>query len=213
MSGVMDRVAALTGVQDQASAENITRAVSSTLCEELSLQDRTWFTHLLPSALVEPATSPSRAPAESAMRFYARVAEREDVELGFAIEHAQCVCRALAETLREDELHHLASRLAPEIAALLSVTEPAAPELIRDRPRPTRHTLAEGSPGSRRPLSEAAPERAQGESVARSDNPHGDTKLSSTAGTTQEREAETLAQNQDAHEADTLAGYRPARGA
>jgi hypothetical protein len=57
----------------------------------------------------------------------------------------------------------------------------------------THHTLAEASASSSRPLYAAQPQRAQSESVARSDNPHGETKLSSARGLTQEREDETLA--------------------
>jgi hypothetical protein len=55
------------------------------------------------------------------------------------------------------------------------------------------HTLAEGRPGSRRPLAEARPPAGQADSVARTDNPHGDTKLSSARGLTQEREKESIA--------------------
>jgi hypothetical protein len=56
-----------------------------------------------------------------------------------------------------------------------------------------RRTLSEGKPGSRHPLSEARLDRAQSNSVARADEPHADTKLSSARGLTQERLHETLA--------------------
>ncbi|MBX3231426.1 MAG: hypothetical protein KIT84_10810 [Labilithrix sp.] len=56
------------------------------------------------------------------------------------------------------------------------------------------HTLATGRPGSRHPISEARHAGAHAESVVRSDNPHGDMKLSSARGTTQEREHEDLAE-------------------
>jgi hypothetical protein len=55
-------------------------------------------------------------------------------------------------------------------------------------------TLATGRPGSRHPVSEAHEDRAHTESIARSDDPHGDTKLSSSRGLTQERLRETLAE-------------------
>ncbi|HVK68207.1 MAG TPA: DUF2267 domain-containing protein, partial [Polyangium sp.] len=57
-------------------------------------------------------------------------------------------------------------------------------------------TLATGRAGSQTPLSEARPERAHGESVVRAENPHGETKLSSSRGLTQEREQETLAEGE-----------------
>ena len=43
-------------------------------------------------------------------------------------------------------------------------------------------------------MSEARPETAHAESVARSDDPHADTRLSSSQGMTQERRGETLAE-------------------
>lgn len=66
--------------------------------------------------------------------------------------------------------------------------------LADGRPGGTR-PLSEARPGSRHPVSEAAPKDAQQHSVAE-DNPHGDTKLSSTDGLTQEREHETLAEGE-----------------
>lgn len=60
--------------------------------------------------------------------------------------------------------------------------------------KPQGHTLADGKPGSRHPLSEANPSHGQSHSVAESANPHADTKLSSSKGTTQEREKEDLAE-------------------
>lgn len=63
-----------------------------------------------------------------------------------------------------------------------------------------KNTLASGKPGSKHPLSGAKPDRAQSNSVARSRNPHEETKLSSTKGTTQEREKEDLAEGKDPSE-------------
>jgi hypothetical protein len=78
------------------------------------------------------------------------------------------------------------------MSALLTPREPAG-EFEYVHLEPGRGTLAEGRPGSHHPLSEARPERAHSHSVVRADNPHGDTKLSSAVGFTQEREQETLA--------------------
>jgi hypothetical protein len=60
------------------------------------------------------------------------------------------------------------------------------------------HTLATGRPGSRHPLSEAAPSAGQSDSVVANGNPHGDRKLSSAP---------------DTAVADTLADGRPGSGA
>ncbi len=99
-----------------------------------------------------------------------------------------------------DILTRIAAYKRQEIEAAKERTDP---DQMEDRafavPKPrgfmaaSRGTLAEGRPGSAHPLSEARPERAQSQSVARADNPHGDTKLSSATGLTQEREGETLA--------------------
>lgn len=134
-----------------------------------------------------------RAPLDTE-GFYRRVQRHESVRAGRAREHAQIVCRALAERLSPERIQLLLNHL-PWLAPLLELDEaapsPPAPEILKPR-EPTR-TLATGSPGSRTPLSTERADRAQSQSVARSDDPHGDTKLSSTSGMTQEREHETLA--------------------
>jgi hypothetical protein len=82
----------------------------------------------------------------------------------------------------------------PELAAQL---EPGAvPDAPEHEPVSLahRHDIASGRPGSTRPLSAANPRVLEHRhSVARNGDPHGDTKLSSARGLTQEREGETLA--------------------
>jgi uncharacterized protein (DUF2267 family) len=193
------RVQQLTGIDDVDAARRIGRAVCAVLLEQLSAPDRAWLSRALPPAFVTAAGSAEARPLrdDSLQDFYERVAAREGAPPGLAREHAQSVCRSLAELLHDEDLRRLARRLSDEVAALLlpSGTAPK-PATARERPRARRErrTLAEGRPGSSKPLSEARPQRVHGDSVAHSDNPHGDTKLSSSAGTTQEREAETLAQ-------------------
>jgi uncharacterized protein (DUF2267 family) len=119
----------------------------------------------------------------------ARVAAVEDVRMGQAIEHAASVMRAFADLLPGELLERLRRALPAETAALL---EPTAPEAAEHPMHHHRDTLAEGRPGSRHPLSEAGPARGQADSVVESANPHGDTKLSSSRGLTQEREQESL---------------------
>lgn len=99
---------------------------------------------------------------------YELVSERERVSPGFAREHAQVVCQAVADELDAATLAGLREALPGGIAALFTPRPPSpAP------PRPVRHharrrgTLSEGRPGSSRPLSEAGSDR------------HPDTKLSS----------------------------------
>jgi hypothetical protein len=54
-------------------------------------------------------------------------------------------------------------------------------------------TLAEGRPGSRRPVAQARPERAHSESLVSSADPYAASRLSSTEGLSPERRGRTLA--------------------
>jgi hypothetical protein len=94
--------------------------------------------------------------------------------------------------VRADVLAAIRRDLPPDVAELLVEVEPHAspPAAHHDV---GKRTLAEGRAGHSRPLYAARPDNAQTESVASSANPHGDTKLSSAHGLTQEREAESLA--------------------
>jgi uncharacterized protein (DUF2267 family) len=132
---------------------------------------------------------------------YRRVHRREGVHIGFAAEHAQAVFQVLAEEIDGEILARLRRHLPADYAALL---EPRPPHSTAGEPPPTERrahgtppgegsTLADGRLGSRHPLSEARPQDAHQESVARSDNPHGETKISSSHGLTQERRDDTLA--------------------
>jgi uncharacterized protein (DUF2267 family) len=146
----------------------------------------------LPDRLAEALRGPVHGQDFDLAEFHARVARREEVRSGFAAEHTGVVCQVLAESLSPATLRRLRDALPEAMGALFTPREPAEPfEYVHLDP--SRRTLAEGRPGSRHPLSEAHPERAHSHSVARAANPHEDTKLSSSAGLTQEREHETLA--------------------
>jgi uncharacterized protein (DUF2267 family) len=116
-----------------------------------------------------------------------RVAQRTGLSRGAALEWMFAVGRTVAESVRDDVLALIRRDLPGDLAALLEAVEPyQAPQGVhRD---PLKRTLAEAGP-----LSDARPESAQSQSVVRSDNPHGDTKLSSTQGIAQEREGRTIA--------------------
>lgn len=141
--------------------------------------------------------------------FYRLVAFHGQRRLSIGAEHAQIVCRALGSVLSRTALQRLAQQvplLAREFEAAPDLQVIQCAEHLRSAAAP-EHTLAAGRPGSSRPLSEARPnpdetlsggraEKAHAHSVARSDDPHGDTKLSSARGLTQEREGESLARSQ-----------------
>jgi uncharacterized protein (DUF2267 family) len=125
---------------------------------------------------------------------FLEISLREKVTLARAVEHAEIVCRALGEVLSptsHDRLRHA----LPEIAKLFEPhVEGSAPARPRRSPADAPNDLAEGRPGGGRPLSSANPaELAHRHSIARSDDPHAETKLSSACGLTQEREDRSLA--------------------
>lgn len=116
-----------------------------------------------------------------------------DVERGPvpARERVQVVCAALGELLPNEALDRLNRALPAEVAHLFAVRRPEG--IPRSRRPPAGHSLASARPGSRHPVSESAPPGAQHDSVAVA-NPHGDSKISSSSGTTQERLHESLAE-------------------
>lgn len=141
--------------------------------------------------------------------FYRLVSFHEGRRLAIAMEHAQLVCRALHDAV-SDATRQLLVKHLPELAPLwsrLEIPDENSPiERARSEPTP-EHTLASGKPGSSHPLSaarptsshplsESRPETAHIHSVVRADNPHEDTKLSSSPGLTQERESESLSRSQ-----------------
>jgi uncharacterized protein (DUF2267 family) len=109
--------------------------------------------------------------------------------VGRARELIASVCRVLAEQLSIEAIAAIRRALPPDLAAL--VVSPAL-EHHEISAEPAATTLATGRPGSRHPISDSARSARQPESIT-SDNPHADTKLSSSSGTTQERHHETLA--------------------
>jgi hypothetical protein len=121
------------------------------------------------------------------------VRARLGVSAGFAREHTQAVCASFGELLSAEITQVLESDLPPPIAELLRPREEGEPPPHRIARAAAHHTLATGRSGSAHPLSESAPPGAQAHSVAREKNPHGETKISSASGLTQERLDESLA--------------------
>lgn len=136
-----------------------------------------------------------------------RLAALEGVGRGLALELASVVCGVLTEALPHDRLIFLRSRVADDLAALFvrrhqddAELEPP-PERPRVEPPTPPHTLADGRPGSRHPLSEGRATRAQPGSVA-ADGPdmHGGRRLSTARGTAQEQLHRTLAEGKPGSE-------------
>jgi len=169
------------------------RAALSALGGRLSFRAAEALAEDLPDELRDAVRAAEHGQEFGAGELYARVAEGERIRVGIAVEHAAAVLETVSEAISEGTLHRLAQELPEQISRLLA-PHPSieGPERVHVDHR--RRTLAEGRPGGCHPLSEGRLDRAQSESVARSENPHGDTKLSSGRGLTQERESETLAE-------------------
>ncbi len=179
------RVAELSGLSDPVLAERALRAVLRALRGVLVTDEAAALAAELPVAWRVVLEEESGSPALDPEVFFTRVGRFAGADPAAARELAQVVCRALADSLSPDLRERLMRHLGEPLAALFAPVSPTHPP-----PRPPRaealprepHTLATGRPGSHHPLAESHPEPAHTHSVARSDDPHGDTKLSGARG-------------------------------
>jgi uncharacterized protein (DUF2267 family) len=178
----------------------------SALRDVLSQEETDWLSQTLGPGLSAPLRRPRRPRAASLDSFYRRVRLYAGVRPGVAREQAGVVCRVLTRHLSHDSVQRLKKDL-PELAGLFERPDPETlalgPEVLRSEPG-SDHTLAGGRPGSSRPLADARPlsrppsgdaesNHAQAHSIARSTEPHADSKLSSAHGLRQEQAQRSLA--------------------
>jgi uncharacterized protein (DUF2267 family) len=189
---LLSQVAERAGLAGLEEAAQTVRTVLAIICERLSWPVIQTLAEELPVSLSTGLRSGGPRQELDLAELQGRVARSENVRPGFAVEHTGVVCQVVAEALSPGTLYQLRAALPEAIGALFAPREPVE-HFEHVHLDPNHHTLAEGRPGSRHPLSESRPERAHAHSVAQADNPHGDTKLSSATGLTQEREQETLA--------------------
>jgi uncharacterized protein (DUF2267 family) len=143
-------------------------------------------------------------------RRHARTAGDTARPPGRAREQTQIALHALGEALGPDARGRLVRSMPHEIGQDLWPPEEGAPAPHGAVPGGAPlDTLAAGRPGSKHPVASSRPSQAQSHSVVREKNPHGETKLSSARGLTQERFSESLAEGRppsparkigDAHE-------------
>ena len=129
---------------------------------------------------------------------YEGVARRVPTTIGHAREMAQVVLRLLSARVGPELRGRLAHHAGPSMAWLWAQPPRPDPAPVRPRAAPPPghgHTLASGRPGSLHPLADAGP-LGHADSIARSENPKGDRKLSSAHGTTAEQKHRTLAEGQ-----------------
>lgn len=181
------------GIPDRTSAERALRAVLATLGERLTEDEAHVLAGRLPEELARVLDDSAYDADFDAAEFYERARRREKTSPGVAREHADVILRAVGETLGADS-PRIVRALPEPIGRQLVPPELGAPEPhVAARRAAHLTTLAHGRPGSQHPLSESAPAAGHRGSVAVSDEPHAETKLSSGRGLTQERLDETLA--------------------
>ena len=172
------------------------RATTAALGECLDEEGRDALASALPrplAALVRRIGAAREAGSSDPRELYDRVCAREKVNLGFAREHAQAVCRVLGELLPTGAKSVLADELPAGVRELLEGRDEGAPPPHPTAHGPRHHTLATGRSGSAHPISDSAPRRAHEHSVAKNADPHGETKLSGAHGLTQEDVGDSLA--------------------
>ena len=175
------RVAARTGMAD---LDAIRRALEATLAElaaALSTAEAETVAADLPPSLAARVREAHRAAGPWKEDPYDDLAARASLPRAVAVEHAHVICQLLADELGPDSQVLLARNLGSPWRELFHWREETeSPPPPHHAPRPGEgHTLASGRPGSRHPVAESGADRAQRESIARSDNPHGHEKLSS----------------------------------
>jgi len=188
------------GLSSRVEAQATVDAVFEALARRILPADRRAVLTLLPDALRSTLKRERHDEEETLERLVQEIARAEGIRAGFGREHLDVVGAAMAATLHPDAVSALENHLPPPIAEIL---RPKPTPARIERPTPLevpassgRH-LSDGRPGGTHPISEASADRAHLDSVARSDDPHGDTKLSSAKGFTQERETESLAEGKD----------------
>lgn len=186
------RVQALGPFRDEADATAAIVATLEVLGRGLFEDEARRIAEALPPLPARALRARNRGEALDRTRFFAEIAGSGESRPSQCLEHAEVVCRVLAEAMPPSKLERIHVAL-PGLTDLLAVkSEPDTPPPQHTRADSPR-TLSEGRPGPEHPFASAAPEElAHRHSVPRSEDPHADTKLSSASGLTQEREGRTL---------------------
>jgi len=218
LGGFLERVKDRAGHSDLAAIEQAVRATLRTLGGHLggvppALHDA------LPRALrPELAAGTGFEPLRPAA-LYQQVAELSGLRVGAALEVVQSTMAELSERLPEPARETLRTSLPPawaalvpnpnerprskakrtEVSGMYKLTEGSGPHKLTEGSGPHKltegsgaHTLSSGRPGSSRPLADARPPAGQADSIATSDDPHGD-RLATAHGPGPQDEESTLA--------------------
>lgn len=188
----LQRISEQVGFGSPEDAEAAVKAVMEVLGETLRRGEITRIGAELPPWLATMLPGDIHDEPLSAASFFDRVATREDVGTGIAREHVGVILRTVAAQLSSAAQAWLRGALPAEMHPLLEPRSPS-PSPARPHHADDRSTLSAGRPGSLHPVGSSEPNRSQHHSVVGSNNPHGDSKLSSSSGLTQEQLDESLA--------------------
>jgi hypothetical protein len=196
---VLQRLESLTGLTAQGAMRRGVSMAARGLGAKISGGDVVrQLAGTLPSILATPLRLGLSEPASSLQGLIARVGEASGTRAGVALELTQTVFAVIAELARPDAIDRAREALPEEWAQLLcapaATSTDVTPPAVRGTQPGTGHTLATGQPGSHRPLAHSMPPRGQRESIASTDDPHAQSKLSAARGISTERRGESLAQ-------------------
>lgn len=195
---LLERVRQHTGLSERPVVETALRAVTEALGAVIDHTHREEFAAHLPPELAPMLRRREPDGDASGATFLRLVSGIEHLPPRFAVEHATAVLEAIGSELHPNVRRRIASRLPPEMRDWMEPRVMRMPRAEPAKPSDGREAqgthLSDAQPGSRRPISDVAPRGAHTHSVAASEDPHADTRLSSAHGTTQQREHEDLAE-------------------
>jgi uncharacterized protein (DUF2267 family) len=193
---IVQRVRELGPFADRTTAKSALETTLELVGELLTPDEAASFARALPPGLSQIVHRARPLGVGTTDELVHRIAAREGVRSSMALEHAECVLRALGEILEPEARARLGHALPTlgEWLAPRSVTAPEGPERTSATSAHAPPDLAEGRPGGTHPLAGADPTLlGHRHSIARNADPHADTKLSSAPGLSQERAGQTLA--------------------
>jgi uncharacterized protein (DUF2267 family) len=179
---LLEHMKTIGGFARAGDAKRAARIVLSVFRERLDDAAAAAIARDLPEPLAAPMRGGAYRGDLAPDDLYAAVGDRERTSHGVGAEHAQIVLRAIGDALSDDTRVLLEKELPTAWTDLLFGDRETGEPPPHGAPKSgakIRMTLASAHPGYRSPIAEASADRAQSDSVAKSDAPHEARKLSS----------------------------------